>query len=224
MSASATCADDRADTDRGDAGDVQRRCLVTGERRDKGELIRFVVGPGAVVVPDLDAVLPGRGLWVTGQRVTVADAVKRRAFSRGAKAAVTAPDDLADRLGTMLTERLINAVALARRAGDAICGYEKVRAVLRSGRASVLLSARDRQAEGARKMRALAQAMEAAVPMVDLLDAEQLGRPFGRADSVHAVIATGAMTAKVMGAAERLAHYLGCAPIERIGGGDSEAR
>lgn len=224
MSASATCADDRADTNRDDAGDVQRRCLVTGERRDKRELIRFVVGPGAVVVPDLDAVLPGRGLWVTGQRATVAEAVKRRAFSRGAKAAVTAPDDLADRLGTMLTERLINAVALARRAGDAICGYEKVRAVLRSGRASVLLSARDRQAEGARKMRALAQAMEAAVPMVDLLDAEQLGRPFGRADSVHAVIATGAMTAKVMGAAERLAHYLGCAPIERIGGGDSEAR
>lgn len=215
----ANCADERP----AKAGDVERRCLVTGAHHDKSGLIRFVVGPGAVVVPDLDAVLPGRGLWVTGERSVVAEAVRRRAFSRGAKAPVTASDDLADRVGKLLTERLINAVSLARRAGDAICGYEKVRGVLRSGRASVLLSARDRQAEGARKMRALAQAMEAAVPMVDLLDAEQLGRPFGRTDSVHAVIATGAMTAKVMGAAERLAHYLGCAPIERIGGGDSEA-
>lgn len=206
------------------ARDEERRCLVTGERHDRSVLLRFVVGPGSVVVPDLDAVLPGRGLWITADRETVAQAVKRRVFSRGAKAPVTASDDLADRVGTMLTERLINAISLARRSGDAICGYEKVRAVLRSGRASVLLSARDRQADGARKLRALAQAMEPPVRMVDLLDAEQLGRPFGRADSVHAVIASGAMTAKIMGAADRLAHYLGCAPIGRIGSGDSEAR
>jgi len=226
----ATCADERddvaagGDANGGDAGGAERRCIVSGERRDKAGLIRFVVGPGAVVVPDLDGVLPGRGLWVATARDMVAEAVRKRAFSKAAKAAVTAPDDLAERVQRLLTDRLVNAVALARRAGDAVCGYEKVRAVLRSGRASVLLSARDRQAEGARKMRALAQAMEAAVPMVDLLDAEQLGRPFGRADSVHAVVAAGAMTAKVLGAAERLAHYVGSAPIERVGGGDSEAR
>lgn len=220
----ATCTDDCASDAGPDAGASERRCIVTGERREKARLIRFVVGPGAEVVPDLDAVLPGRGLWVSAERTAVADAVRKRAFSRAAKAAVTAPADLAERVERLLTERLVNAVGLARRAGDAVCGYEKVRAVLRSGRASVLLSARDRQAEGARKMRALAQAMEAAVPMVDLLDAEQLGRPFGRADSVHVVVAAGAMTAKVMGAAERLAHYVDGAPIERIGGGDSEAR
>ena len=96
---------------------------VTGERRDKAGLIRFVVGPGAVVVPDLDAVLPGRGLWVTARRDALAEAVRKRAFSRAAKAAVTAPEDLADRVQRLLTERLVDAVALARRAGDAVCGY-----------------------------------------------------------------------------------------------------
>lgn len=198
--------------------------MVSGVRHDKSALLRFVVGPDGVVCPDLDQVLPGRGLWVTADHATVAEAVRRRSFSRAAKAQVTAPDDLADRVATLLTQRLINAIALARRAGDAVAGFEKVRAVLRSGRASVLLSARDRQADGARKMRALAQAMEASVPLVDLLDAEQLGRPFGRADCVHAVVAAGAMTAKVMGAADRLARYLGYAQVETIGGGDSEAR
>lgn len=218
--ATSTCAHERADL----ADRPERRCIVTGERHDTSALLRFVVGPDGSVCPDLDEGLPGRGLWVAADRATVAEAVKRRSFSRAARAQVSAPDDLDDRVARLLTDRLINAIALARRAGDAVSGYEKVRAVLRSGRASVLLSARDRQADGARKMRALAQAMEASLPLVDLLDGEQLGRPFGRADCVHAVIATGAMTAKVMGAADRLAHYLGYAPIERIGGGDSEAR
>lgn len=227
-----------------EAEGVERRCIVTGARADPVGLIRFVVGPDGSAVPDLDGKLPGRGLWVTGDRHSVAEAVAKRAFSRVARKPVAADEGLADRVGHLLTERLVNAIALARRAGDAVCGYEKVRAVLRSGRASVLLSARDRQADGARKMHALAQGLArgspggsppgspkalpegaaAPVPLVDLLDASQLGRPFGRAESVHAAIAAGTMTAKVMRAAERLARFEDRLPIRAIGGGDCEAR
>ncbi|MEZ5668416.1 MAG: RNA-binding protein [Alphaproteobacteria bacterium] len=224
--AAQTCADDApgAGARRRLRHEPERRCIVTGARGDAADLLRFVVGPGQEVVPDLDGKLPGRGLWVTADAATVAEAVRRRAFARAAKAAVNAADDLADRVGGLLTDRLIAAVALARRAGDAVCGYEKVRAVLHSGRASVLLSARDRQADGARKLRALAQALDRPVPLVDLLDADQLGRPFGRQESVHAAIAAGPMTTKVMGAAGRLARYRGLDPVATAGGGDSEAR
>ncbi|MFN7633375.1 MAG: DUF448 domain-containing protein, partial [Acetobacteraceae bacterium] len=38
-----------------------RRCIVTRESQPKERMIRFVVGPGAAVVPDLSGRLPGRG-------------------------------------------------------------------------------------------------------------------------------------------------------------------
>ena len=38
----------------------ERRCLVTGEVRPRDGLMRFVVGPDDLVVPDLDNRLPGR--------------------------------------------------------------------------------------------------------------------------------------------------------------------
>ena len=205
-------------------GDPQRRCIVTGVHGGPSDLLRFVVGPDDALVPDLDRKLPGRGLWVYADAASVDEARRRRAFSRAARKAVVVQPDLADHVGTLLTERLISAIALARRAGDAVCGYEKVRAVLHSGRASVLLSARDRQADGARKLQALARAMNRPVPFVDLLDADQLGLPFGRQESVHAVIANGPMTKTILGAADRLARYQGKGPVGMAGGGECEAR
>lgn len=217
----APCTDDARGEDGSDG--MARRCIVTGARGDPDGLIRFVVGPDGDAVPDLDGKLPGRGLWVAADRRTVVQAVAKRAFSRAARRPVAADEALPERIGLQLVDRLLNAIALARRAGDAVCGYEKVRAVLRSGRASVLLSARDRHADGARKMHALAQGRAEPVPLVDLLDASQLGRPFGRAESVHAVIVAGRMTAKVMRASERLARYEDRPPIGAIGRRDCEA-
>ncbi|MBM3540745.1 MAG: DUF448 domain-containing protein, partial [Alphaproteobacteria bacterium] len=45
-----------------------RRCIVGGESLPKERLMRFVVGPGGVVCPDVAGALPGRGLWVEATR------------------------------------------------------------------------------------------------------------------------------------------------------------
>ena len=45
-----------------------RKCIALGCERPKNELIRFVVAPDGYVVPDLEAKLPGRGLWLSAQR------------------------------------------------------------------------------------------------------------------------------------------------------------
>ena len=76
----------------------ERRCIVTGDTQPKCGLIRFVVGPDDQIVPDLLEKLPGRGIWVTADRSTLEQAVKKRLFARGAKQAVTVPDGLIDDL------------------------------------------------------------------------------------------------------------------------------
>src|SRR5262249_2013886 len=47
------------------ATDTVRRCAVTRALRPKDQLIRFVLSPDGVVVPDLKEKLPGRGVWLT---------------------------------------------------------------------------------------------------------------------------------------------------------------
>src|SRR5260221_7331352 len=70
---------------RTDRSATMRMCAVTREVRPIGELIRFVVSPQGEVVPDLKRKLPGRGLWISASRATVAEAVRRNQFSKGFK-------------------------------------------------------------------------------------------------------------------------------------------
>src|ERR1700761_5141844 len=103
----------------------ERRDLVTGEVMPEERLVRFAPGPDGVVVPDVARKLPGRGLWVEAKRASVDLAVKKGGFSRAAKAKLTAPADLSDQVERLLKARLLNALGLARRAGDLTLGFEK---------------------------------------------------------------------------------------------------
>src|SRR4051812_45032493 len=95
----------------------QRRDIVSGEVMPEARLVRFVAGPGGVVVPDLDRRLPGRGVWVEATRAAVETAAKKGLFSRAAKAKLTAPPDLADQVENLMARRCLERLGLARKAG-----------------------------------------------------------------------------------------------------------
>ncbi|HVG47675.1 MAG TPA: DUF448 domain-containing protein, partial [Rubellimicrobium sp.] len=107
----------------------ERRCLVTSETGPKSGLVRFVVGPDGSIVPDIAGKLPGRGLYVTASRPILEQARKGQ-FARAAKAPVTVPEDLADEVERQLAHRVVDLVSLARKAGLAIAGFEKVKEAL----------------------------------------------------------------------------------------------
>jgi hypothetical protein len=103
--------------------------------RPRETLIRFAVGPGGEVTPDLAGRLPGRGLWVAADRSSVEAAARRGLFSRAARAPLRADPDLADQVERLLLRRLLDSLGLARRAGELVFGFEKVLAAISSGRA-----------------------------------------------------------------------------------------
>jgi predicted RNA-binding protein YlxR (DUF448 family) len=72
--------------------EAERRCIVTGEVQPKAGLIRFVVSPDGLLVPDLGEKLPGRGIWISSDRDVIDQAVAKKAFARAARAEVTVPD------------------------------------------------------------------------------------------------------------------------------------
>ncbi len=97
----------------------ERRCIVTGETGPKDGLIRFVVGPDSTVVPDILEKLPGRGMWVTASREALEKAGKGQFFTLG-QAAGQVPDDLLAEVDRQLSRRVVDLIALARKAGLAV--------------------------------------------------------------------------------------------------------
>ena len=65
------------DADDGDARGSLRRCIVTRSELSPDNLIRFVADPAGGIVPDIARKLPGRGVWVTGERSAVSRMMSR---------------------------------------------------------------------------------------------------------------------------------------------------
>jgi predicted RNA-binding protein YlxR (DUF448 family) len=182
-----------------------RRCIVTRERLPKERMIRFVVAPDRKLVPDLAATLPGRGIWLSASGDVLETARAQgglgRAFARAARGPVIVPPDLPAVLDAALVRRIGELVGLARRAGQAVAGFDKAREWLRTGRGRLILQASDGSA--AERARFLSGAGES-VTVVDPLPAAALGRVFGRDHVVHVAIASGRLGERLAIEAERL--------------------
>ncbi len=182
---------------------TSRRCIVTGAVQPKEGLLRFVVGPDGRVVPDVDEKLPGRGFWLSADRDVVNTACAKNLFAKAARGPVAVSADVADVVERLLVRRCVELIGLARRAHEAVAGFEKVRDWLRAGRAQVLVAASDGAADGRIKVRALAPH----VPVMDLLSRVELGTAMGREDAVHMAIAPGPLADGLRREGARLAGF-----------------
>jgi predicted RNA-binding protein YlxR (DUF448 family) len=177
----------------------ERRCIATGEVQPKHGLIRFVVGPDGQVAPDLAGKLPGRGMWVSADRAALERAVKGKLFARAAKQQVSVPPDLPDLVEAGLARRLTDLIALSRKAGEAVAGFEKVKDWLATRQVKVLLQATDGSERGKSKLWTPTGARYFSV-----LTARELGLAFGRQSVIHGALAAGGLAPRVVEGAAKL--------------------
>jgi predicted RNA-binding protein YlxR (DUF448 family) len=186
-----------ASKDRSDG--AERKCIATGEVQPKFGLIRFVVGLDAQIVPDIAGKLPGRGIYVAADRAALDKAVAKKLFARGAKMPVQVPDDLVDQVERQLARRVVDLIALSRKSGRAVAGYEKVKGWLQMEEAQVLIQAVDGSGRGKSKL---------STPhfgtYIGWLTADELGLAFGRETVIHGALASGGLTQRVVEEANRL--------------------
>jgi predicted RNA-binding protein YlxR (DUF448 family) len=182
-----------------------RRCLATGEAQPRAGLIRFVLSPDGVVTPDLAERLPGRGMWVSADRDALEKVIKKNPFSRAAKTQAKLPDGLLELLDQLLVKRLIDLISLARRSGDAICGFEKTKGALISGAAVVLVQSNDGSDPQKNKLRP----PNGQNTYISCLNAAELGLAFGRDYVIHAALAAGGLTDAIRFDAARLSGLRG---------------
>ena len=181
----------------------QRRCILTREVCDAERLLRFVIAPDDRVALDLAGTLPGRGLWLSATRAAVDRAVAADAFSRASRRRVAVESDLADRIEGGLARRALDRLGLARRAGQLVCGFERVAEGLARGDVAVLVAAHDAAEGGRSKLQARARD----VACVDCLSVAELSLALGRENVVHAALSGGALAARFLVEATRLAGF-----------------
>jgi predicted RNA-binding protein YlxR (DUF448 family) len=205
-------ADVDADIDAGEEPETGplRRCMVTRERLPKEAMLRFVLSPDRVVLPDFAGKLPGRGMWLSAKADVIERAATRGAFAKAARGSVQVPPDLRARIEDGLRARLRDLLGLARRAGQAVSGWQAAREWLQAGHVGLVVQA----ADGSRAERERLVGLRR-VPAVAPLTAAELGVLFGRERAVHVAIAPGRLAETIAAEAARLA---GVAPAAVITG------
>lgn len=177
----------------------ERKCIATGDTQPKYGMVRFVVGPDDTVFPDILGKLPGRGMWVSADRAAIEKAASKGAFARAAKQQVKVPDGLVDEVEKQLARRVVDLISMARKSGDAVVGYEKVKDWLSKEVAQVLIQAIDGSGRGKSKL---------STPhfgsYIGWLTQEELGLAFGRQTVIHGALASGGLTKRVVEEAQRL--------------------
>jgi predicted RNA-binding protein YlxR (DUF448 family)/ribosomal protein L30E len=201
-----TAADKADNTARAD--ERERRDIVSGEIMPEHRLLRFVADPDGVVVPDVAAKLPGRGLWVEASKGAIAKAVEKKLFSRAAKAQVVATADLPQRAEKALVARMLGDLGIARRAGSLVLGFDNVLRTLESPKPpKVLLEAWDGSADGKRKLYAAAHRLELGCVVIEGLTSAELGLALGRENVIHAAVLPGGLAERLILDAERLSGF-----------------
>lgn len=138
-------------------------------------------------------------MYVAADRAALEVATKGQ-FSRSAKQAVTVPERLADEVERQLARRVVDLIALARKAGLAVCGFEKVKGWLAGGaRVRVLLQASDGSDRGKAKLWTPEGAR-----YYGCLTASELGLAFGRQSVIHGALSTGGLSDRVVEEAAKL--------------------
>ncbi len=169
-------------------------------------MIRFIVGPGDELVPDVSGRLPGRGMWVTASRDALETATGRKQFARSAKMPVKIPAGLADQVENLLKVRCLDFLGMARRAGDLVMGLFKVEQAIEApkGRpAAALILASDAKNEGRRKTAKLSGGL----PVIDLFSGPELDLALGKVNVVHAALIDGGLARIILDETARLSGF-----------------
>jgi predicted RNA-binding protein YlxR (DUF448 family) len=209
MIAEAQHSERALELDRGPRGrERERMCAATRTVRPVSELIRFVVGPRGEAVADIKAKLPGRGIWITGTRDALNEALRRKVFARGFKREVRLPPDFVAQTERLLEQAVLDALAVAGKAGLVAAGFVKAEKALESEDVAALVHAVEASPEGTRKLDAAWRRLSGGAPVViGFLTSAQLDLALNRPNVIHAALLAGPGSETILARCQRLERF-----------------
>jgi predicted RNA-binding protein YlxR (DUF448 family) len=204
--------DDERDHGAAKAGSgSERHCALTRTLKPVDEMIRFVVGPDGDVVPDLKRKLPGRGIWITGTRASLEEAIKRNVFARAFKRSVRVAPELSATTERLLERGALDALAIAGKAGGVVAGFAKVEVAIGRDQIVAVINAADAAVDGKRKLDAALQRKTPGkmdeIAHIALFSGAQLDLALNRPNVVHAALLAGPVSDTFLARVRRLERF-----------------
>ncbi|WOI53335.1 DUF448 domain-containing protein [Parvularcula sp. LCG005] len=189
-----------------------RKCIASGEALAPGaHAIRFVRTPDGHLMADLSEKLPGRGAWLSADAALLEKAIARGQFSRAFKAATPLPDDTDPKsfsidLGDRLLTRVLNALGLARGAGQVVSGYDTV--IQKRSKLIAYITPADAAPDGMRKVKQRLEP-DRPVPHIELgTNSGTLSQALGEFGVVHVGLLPGKAANAALFEAQRWMAYI----------------
>jgi len=183
--------------------DITRKCIVTGEIKDKAQLLRFVVTPDGMVVPDLYKKLSGKGIYVSCSYATLAKAVSKGLFAKVMKKGVKTAPDLLQIVENLLRRSALNAISLAKKSGNVVIGLDKVTEAIKFDKVDFVLEANDAGADGHKKIQHKAENLI----IYRLFSVEELDKALDKVNTVYLAFLKGGMSNMVKNNFEKLSEF-----------------
>lgn len=148
------------------------------------EMLRFVISPDRTVVFDVSEKLPGAGIWLVADKEIVQKAVDKKLFNKAADGVVSIPTDLATDVETLLKQKCISLLGLARKSGYLVFGYEGVKKAIGTGETVIAFEATDAAENGKNKL----FRPNDEIQIFECLSREELGQITGQESQVHVAV------------------------------------
>lgn len=182
-----------------------RKCVISGKILPKDELLRFVLLKDGTVVPDFNKKLDGHGFYLSNSKKLLSElAAKPNPLNKILHTKTIINADLPQIVEKILHKRGLDALNLARKAGNLVLGFEKVKDTVAKGKVAFVIEAVDAGDDGKQKITAMTKDLDAFA----LYDVADLSRALNRENTVYLAIKTGPMSAMVRSAFQRYQTFL----------------
>jgi predicted RNA-binding protein YlxR (DUF448 family) len=160
----------------------ERTCVGCHRARPKGQFVRLVCGPTGQLFLDRQGKLPGRGAYICPQRSCAEQASKGTRLRGAFRHEVTLypVDELVCAMASVMEDRVLACIRIARKAGRVVSGYTQVSRALVSEPVACLLVAEDTAGERLREYQG--RCAQRQIPWRPFLTKTQLGELTGRGE------------------------------------------
>lgn len=171
---------------------------------EKSRLLRFTITPDLQVIPDFKKKLPGKGIYVINSRKALDTAIAKNLFAKAAKRKAKVSAELAKQVVHLLNKRALEAISLARKAGNLVTGLEKVLEVLKKQKVAFVLEAADAGEDGYQRILSAAKGL----PIYQLFDIEELDKALNKVNTVHSAFLKGETAKMVQKEFDKLTEFM----------------
>ena len=162
---------------------VERKCILDGSVKPINDLLRFVE-VNNVLLPDFNKKLPGKGMYVTNNRLSLQKALDKKLFNKVSKHCLKIEDNFIEMVENIIKQKALNSLNIARKSGALLSGFEKVKEAIKKNNVDFIIEASDAGADGKEKMVLLAKNIE----IFNLFSIDELDMALYKENTVHIAV------------------------------------